>query len=324
MGSKVFFHFGLPRTASTNFQHNIFPELEDYLFVCAPYTQESLAFNKLQYADNILFNQGELTGAIADIGRQYPGRNVLISDENFFGSPNANFMNRTSIAERLAASCPDAELIVFIRGQRNLIQSLYNQFVKSGSYSKDMGRDFISSPGQGLTWQQYTRTPPKWTRELRYLDYQSWMSIEHFFYDEILDFYKSLFARVHVILYEDFFEDGAKVMAELERILGARFSQRAYASLSRPTENSSLSPKELRAKIMGNRIKVVFPSVPVLASRKLLRLIASHGGSGYGKSIEKYLSLLVSDQELTERNIIANEKHLLGMERFPEVYFPAR
>lgn len=319
----MFLHFGLPRTASTTLQHNIFTELEDHVFVCAPYTQEHAAFNKLQYADDILFNQEELAGEVARIEKRCPDKGILISDENFFGAPNANFMNRTRIAERLAAIRPDAELVIFIRDQRSLIRSLYSQFVKSGSYSKAIGRDFISSPGGGLSWQRYTSVPPKWTRELRYIDYQSWMSVEHFFYDEILAFYKALFAQVHVILYEDFSDNPRKVLSRLEGIFGAKFSERAYGSLDHPSKNASLSSRELYATALGNRMRPVFPRALEVVPRKLSEVAAFLRGGDYEQSIDQYLSLLVSDQELTRKNIIANETHALGMERFPEQYFPA-
>lgn len=323
MNNKVFFHFGLPRTGSTTVQHNIFPELEDYLFVCAPYTQENVAFNKLQYADDILFQQQELADTLAFIRKQSPDKGILISDENFFGSPNANFMNRSHIAKRLAACCPEAELILFIRDQRSLIQSLYNQFVKSGSFFGKMSKGFISSPGRGLAWQQYISAPPKWTRELRYIDYQAWMSIEHFFYDDILDFYKAHFSQVHVVLYEEFSENPVAVMKKLEEIFDSRFTTKAYDALGGTPKNASLSSRQLYRVSLGNRIKSAFPHVPEPISRQLSKLISLVDGGDYEKSLEMYLRSIVGDQELTDRNILANEKHALGMERFPGKYFPA-
>ncbi len=50
--TKAFIHVGLPKTATTFLQEKIFPRLSNTTLISRPYTQQSKAFNQLQYADD--------------------------------------------------------------------------------------------------------------------------------------------------------------------------------------------------------------------------------------------------------------------------------
>ena len=123
---KVFIHVGLPKTASTLLQEIVFPALKPVIYVSRPYTQENHAFNKLQYADDSLYAAEELRDEINNIIALEPGNKVLISDELLSGAPFYNFINRGLIPKRFAEILPDAEVILFLRGQKDIIRSLYN------------------------------------------------------------------------------------------------------------------------------------------------------------------------------------------------------
>ena len=74
---------------------------------------------------------------------------ILISDELFYGYPRYNFINRSSIAKRISETIPDAEIILILRNQEDLILSLYNQYIKARTVYMKLDRSFISSPGSG-------------------------------------------------------------------------------------------------------------------------------------------------------------------------------
>ena len=109
--SKIFIHVGLPKTASTYLQNNIFPRLNNVAYIGRPYTQENYAFNTLQYADNSLYASSTTRKEIDNIENELAkGNPILISDELFSGYAFYNFMNRGIIAERLSEIIPHAEI----------------------------------------------------------------------------------------------------------------------------------------------------------------------------------------------------------------------
>ena len=171
---KIFIHIGLPKTATTFFQEIVFPNIPTVYYIGRPYTQGNYAFNLLQYADDVLYNPSFLKEELSLIENSASRKEfILISDELFYGYPLYNFINRSSIAKRLSETIPDAEIILFLRNQEDLILSLYNQYIKASKVYMKLDRSFISSPGSGYDladWnsgskvfdlkQRYIITPP--------------------------------------------------------------------------------------------------------------------------------------------------------------------
>ena len=137
---KIFIHVGLHKTASTYLQERIFPLFQNLTLVSRPYTQQNEAFNKLQYASDPLFSSKQFSKELNLIQESDNNRKILISDENFSGLPYYNFINRGIIAKRLSSLIPDAEIILFLRGQESLVRSHYNQAIKKGWFSNRLDR----------------------------------------------------------------------------------------------------------------------------------------------------------------------------------------
>lgn len=90
---KVYIHIGLHKTGSTFLQNKVFPRLKETTYIGRPYTQQSIAFNKLQYADTSLYKEEE---TIQEINQENENHEkILISDEMFSGLPFNNYINRT-------------------------------------------------------------------------------------------------------------------------------------------------------------------------------------------------------------------------------------
>ncbi|GGA24450.1 hypothetical protein [Okeania sp. KiyG1] len=124
--TRTFIHVGLPKTATTFLQDKIFPRLNNTTLISRPYTQQSKTFNQLQYADDCYYDPEEIKKEIGKIAAS----KILISDEIFCGTNLT--INRTLIVRRLKQAFPQAEIIIFLRGQQSLLMSSYNQAVKMG------------------------------------------------------------------------------------------------------------------------------------------------------------------------------------------------
>lgn len=164
---KVYLHVGLQKTASTFLQNKLFPNVSGISYVGRPYTQESDAFNSLQYADDALYSSDALAKELKLIKQNIGNTPLLISDELFSGYLFYGMINRCIIASRLGEIIPEAEVILFLRGQADLIDSLYNQYVKIGLFSSDLDGSFLYKHGDGFSYQAWSDGKRKWNYQNR-------------------------------------------------------------------------------------------------------------------------------------------------------------
>lgn len=320
----VFIHIGLPKTASTLLQEIVFPELDEVTYVSRPYTQENHAFNKLQYADDSLYTAEELDEELNAIFNLEPSKKVLISDELFSGAPFYNFLNRSLIAKRLAAIVPSAQIILFLRGQKDIIRSLYNQYVKIGWFSEGLNGSFISSPGKGFELSDFVKGRRHWNIHNRFINHRSFMNQYHFLFYELVNLYDENFSNVHVFLYEDFLAQPKVVLSRLEGLFETKFPERVLETIKTTSLNPKLSEDQLMAQLMRNRLKLVHHGGAYKAARKALIRLLSFTMKDYGvlERGEKYLAKVVSPELLGQNNAKLLKKYPdLGISRYPESYF---
>lgn len=253
--SKIYIHIGLQKTATTYLQSKVFPSIQDLLYVGRPYTQENQAFNALQYADDALYDSSLLVKEMQNIKRTASGKPVLISDELFSGFAFWGFLNRGLIARRLSQVVPEAEIILFIRNQTDLIDSLYNQYVKTGWYSKTLGPDFLHEPGSGLSLDDWLTDQNNWDYNRRRFKHRAVFSPEVFLYSESIKLYKTLFPKVHVFLYEDFKEDPHRQLQRLESIFGLAINN--PVAQKKGLINQGLKDKEIQHRLLENRLTAI-------------------------------------------------------------------
>lgn len=67
----VYIHVGLHKTGSTFLQNKVFPNLEETTYIGRPYTQQNMAFNKLQYADSSLYDKQKILEEINKLITEY-------------------------------------------------------------------------------------------------------------------------------------------------------------------------------------------------------------------------------------------------------------
>ena len=320
---RIFIHVGLPKTASTYLQNNVFPRLNNIAYVGRPYTQENYAFNTLQYADNSLYSSSTMRKEIDDIEKEIAkGHPILISDELFSGFALYNFMNRGMIAERLSEIVPHAEIILFLRGQMDLIVSLYNQFVKMAWVDTHLDESFLYRPGKGFSLKEWIAGKRDWDSNNRFIYHRSAFTPECFRYSKLHSLYNDLFEKVHVFLYEDFRKDKETCLLRLGSILSTEFpSDLALDEETRISVlNRRLPNRQLRAELVRNKLSHIFPKTNSKAVQFLVK-VASRIASDNEENNKAHVLSTLKERDIFNDNYTLNETLDLGMEKYPEQYF---
>lgn len=321
--SRILIHVGLPKTASTYLQNNVFPRLNNIAYIGRPYTQENYAFNTLQYAENSLYSSTTMRKEIDDIEKAIAkGNPILISDELFSGFALYNFMNRGMIAERLSEIVPHAEIILFLRGQMDLIVSLYNQFVKMAWVDTHLDESFLYRPGKGFALEEWIAGKRDWNSKNRFIHHRSAFTPDCFRYSRLHSLYNDLFEKVHVFLYEDFREDKEACLLRLGSVLSTEFpSDLALDEETKITVlNKRLPNRQLRAELIRNKLSHIFPETHSKAVQLLVKVASRIACDNEEKNRAHVLSLL-EERDIFNDNYTLNETLNLGMEKYPEQYF---
>jgi hypothetical protein len=137
------YHVGYHKTGSTFLQRRIFAAKPD-LFLRVP--QQDI-FERFIYPTPLEFSAESARELVATYKQQAAaeGQVCVFSNERLSGGPHTGGYDSSEIAWRIAhcAECP--RVIIVIREQRNMIYSLYSQYIKAyASLSLD---DYLATPG---------------------------------------------------------------------------------------------------------------------------------------------------------------------------------
>jgi len=283
--TNTIIHIGMPRTATTFFQQNVFPFIPDYLAFNLETTHFDAVFNQLQFADDTFYDNTK----ILDFANNCKNKNIILSNENFVGqSYFLNHNNRTSIAKRLSEAFPEAKILLVLRNQIDLLASLYaislewreTKHIDDYIWQpiKDKNTDVESGPAK-----------------LYYNTYEDYENIEGYDYLSLIQLYKKYFNHVEVLLFEDFIHQPKDFATKLDALFG--FEQ--------PTTISLLNQKELLNK-----------SVDVVQARKLRKLNKFQNLASHSKLLYRiYVKL--------KRNILkkkrSNEKPCFSLKKTAEL-----
>ena len=321
--SKIIIHVGLQKTATKYLQEVFFPRLNNVTYIGRPYTQENYAFNSLQYADSSLYSVSAIGEEINRIENEMAkGSPVLISDELLSGFIFYNFINRGMIAERLSKAIPDAEIVLFLRGQIDLIMSLYNQYVKLGWFDNHLDKSFLHRPGKGFPLEKWAEGARGWNANNRFINHRSVFSPEHFRYSNIYALYSDLFRKVHVFLYEDFRKDQKPSLLRLASILSTELPSEFEfdEKLQKTIVNEGLDNKQLRVQRMQNKLSHIFPAVSSRWAQMFVRGISRFAPDS-NDSNKAYVISLLKERDIFTDNYTLNKKLNLGMEKYRKQYF---
>jgi hypothetical protein len=128
---RVFIHIGYPKTATSWLQKSILPQNPEIAFwhVRAP---QHAWLEELVTAHEFDFDARRLRSSYAKHKASVTAQAIGISWESFSGDVFAGGHNSRRNATRLHAVFPEASIVVFIRNQFDMIDSLYRQYVQEG------------------------------------------------------------------------------------------------------------------------------------------------------------------------------------------------
>lgn len=253
MKKNVVIHIGIHKTASTFLQTHLLPHFPETTLVTRPYTQFNKAFNKLQYADDTLYDKCELEIELIQIKT----RNLILSDENFSGKLFFyNAINRTRTANRLHELFPNATIVIVLRNQMDFIMSSYNHYVKGVHKGTKAIHKFIkhdSKPYININEHKANAAVNNYTDYLYYNTDDTCLNLEVLKYSKLIQLYQSLFPKVKVLLFEDIIKAPKLIVDTFEKELGVRshFDYTKFGS----KENSSLDDADLYAQLKLNQTK---------------------------------------------------------------------
>jgi hypothetical protein len=177
---QLYLHVGYPKTGTTFLQQEIFPKLSGVHYV--PYAAAKPDLRKLMRQDEVHFDE---RGVKASLERLFcPGKN-LISKESLIGDFFVYKMINSSIsARRLAAFFPGARILITIRNQYDMMESVYKQYLHIGGVKKF--REFTQFKDGRF--------------ETHYDMWDPGVTIEMFDYLKVIRLYERLFGKANLLV----------------------------------------------------------------------------------------------------------------------------
>lgn len=246
--NKVIIHTGLHKTGTTYLQNEIWSQLKSYSFISRPYTQHNHAFNQMQYADDTLYNKELVEHEIS----KFEKKHLLLSDESFSGKPiYFSYINRSTIAKRLNKLFPDAEIILFIRDQIDIMKSHYSSYIKM-PYGVKKIENLFYKPNADYNYYEYLNKQNPSLESLFYNTNDYFIHMDSFKYSSLIEMYQKLFKKCHIFLFEDLVNNQNEVLKQLSDLLGEELL------LKNTVHNKSLSSNELSKKIISNKLNLIY------------------------------------------------------------------
>lgn len=179
-------HVGYPKTATKWFQGKFYPFSENALCIDRDWLTDTII-----YPDIFNFDPQSAYGNVFKLSG---GKQIIICDELLLGGLDIGYGSGEfieHIANRLYGTFRNSKIVIFIRNQHTITESIYSHYIKSGGtysvkkflgYSKRLGKHFMN----------YHLFNPA-----------------YLYYSNIVGLYSGIFGKdnVYVYLYEDFATD---------------------------------------------------------------------------------------------------------------------
>jgi hypothetical protein len=286
---KIIIHPGYGKTATTTLQNQLFGNHSQILSLGRPWTKNSLAFVKelkkhqgLDFDDkNISFSLNKL------INVDKKNKTVaVLSDENIHR--NAEMVGW--FAERIKNLFPDAEILLTIRNQIQILESVYSD---SGQILKNQPKPFDGRYIALLPWLEW-----------------SWKNWDNSFfglidYHKHIEMYQAIFGekKVHILLYEDLLNTPDKFIERLCSILTIDYDESMSLLLNKWDNPPITRRKENYLKLR----QYLFPTLErdkIPFANNFMKLIDKYVGSGSAPS---------SKQKIPEKWVDKlNDRYRLG------------
>jgi len=129
---RIYLHLGMPKTGTTFLQTRCFPFLTGIRYRDAGLTD---LLDRIAYTNPAFLDLDPIKQEAERIMDGSAG-GWLISHERLFGNMLANFWDHTHITRCLKHLFPDARIIIVIRRQDELVESIYKQSLQSGYHQR--------------------------------------------------------------------------------------------------------------------------------------------------------------------------------------------
>ena len=186
------------------------------------------------------------------------GKLPVLSAERLCGNPHSGGYDSKEIADRLAATFPEARILIVLREQKSIILSTYKQYVRAGGSASI--RQYLCPPERGRS-----RVPM--------------FDFDHFKYDRLLSHYQRLFGKENVLAmpYEWFSNEPRDYVARIVSFAGLQVPDALLNDLPfQKKENEGLSglavalKRRLNPVVQEDRLNPV-PWFPLTKAERLLR-----------------------------------------------------
>ncbi|MCS4119436.1 hypothetical protein [Salinibacter ruber] len=310
-------HIGLPKTGTKFIQEEVLSESENIFYVGRPFTQEGIAFNMIQYCDDTLYDEPRVRDEIDSLKQRANGRKVVISDEILAGSPQYGFRNRSSVARRLQKYFPEAQIIIGLRNQIDLLSSLFRQWSKTQRYGNVLDERFVHGSGDGLSFDDWMNGEG-WDMSKRYISHDFLMCIEYFKYSKLFDLYDKLFNEVKVTLFEDFVERRDCFFDTWSEIAGVKSSQIKEKS------HKDINPRtgSHKKNLLINRSKSLLENIEIRGKNVIVKLLCAILNPFMKETIsDDYIDGLIHKSGIPEDNKKLTNRGVVNLERHSQQYF---
>ncbi|MEZ4708761.1 MAG: hypothetical protein R3A44_16245 [Caldilineaceae bacterium] len=188
---NIYLHIGYPKTATTFLQKKIFP--------CHPAIADwNPRKPQYQWLESIIrqhdfaFDASAIRARVEAMAAEEAATTIVISREILVGDAYGGGRDSRIIADRLHSVFPDAQIIITLRNQLDMIDSLYRQYVCQGG---------------GCRFEQFLNLSSK----LIFFD------LDYLFYARLICYYQALFGAdaILVCLYEVFKESPQTFLDDL-------------------------------------------------------------------------------------------------------------
>lgn len=200
MSVEPLVHIGYHKTASTWLQRRIFSDSSLGWLEVRPRTIIDQAFI---VCNPFRFTPEEASRFFADWERDADakGLKLAISHERLSGQPQMGYIDSRPIADRIAATYPNAKILIVIREQRDMMLSVYKQHVMR------FGKNTFDHMWRERTIREQRRPGPTY---------------DMFEYHLMIGYYQKLFGsdRVLVLPFEMLKEDAVGFVGDIQKFAG--------------------------------------------------------------------------------------------------------
>ena len=127
MNKEIYIHIGYPKTGTTFLQKELFPQVKTINYV--KLSLINLLLRRITFQDSFSYDANAIK---KEIERHISNGKNVISFEGFVGQAFFKFINNKLIADRLSVLFSHAKIIIAIRDQYSLLESIYKQYVQEG------------------------------------------------------------------------------------------------------------------------------------------------------------------------------------------------